>query len=271
LNSRRDFLALVGAVVARAARAQKTSENLFEGAPAPDDPLELLYSRRLSFERGQPLITVRVVEGRQEAVVQPAGPCEVFARTASGGHVKAATVRPQRLTVKLLEGTPGVGATWVELEQLRFDDKAGLKRAREAWAEKGVEVRVATVGQAYGIAGHVVDTRRYAILAEGDATEASARNQAEVIETKFGIRTQLHRELSHRPHGRIALLDERGNELAVGDSALELRAPKGIEVEQVEFGMGYSFHGFEKRTYPGRLFATVDAQGMLALVAALPM
>ena len=91
MNSRRDFLALVGAFVARAGRAQKTSENfggktsensrkflgktsenfppktsesLFEGAPAPDDALELLYSRRLSFDHGQPLITVRVVEGR---------------------------------------------------------------------------------------------------------------------------------------------------------------------------------------------------------------
>src|SRR3954470_19705851 len=35
--------------------------------------------------------------------------------------------------------------------------------------------------------------------------------------------------------------------------------------------MGYSFHGFEDRTYPGRLFATVDQSGGLALVAALPM
>jgi SpoIID/LytB domain protein len=288
LNSRRDFLALLAGFLSRAGHAQKAAghgqnaaghaqepsghaKKLFEGAPEPDDPLELLYSRRLSFERGQPLITVRVVEGRQEAVVQPLGPCAVFVRTAGGKHVKTGDVRPERLTVKLLEGTPGVGATWVELEQLRFDDKAGVQRSREAWAEKGVQVRVATVGEAYGIAGHVVDTRRYAILAEGDATEASARNQAEQIEKRFGIRTQLHRELSHRPHGRIAILDDHGKELAVGDSALELRAPKGIAVEQVEFGMGYSFHGFEQRTYPGRVFATVDAQGTLALVAALPM
>jgi stage II sporulation protein D len=277
LNSRRDFFALLGAFLNRAGLAANPqsaagrAKNLFEGAPAPDDPLELLYSRRLSFERGQPLITVRVVEGRQQAMVQPLSRCAIFVRTASGEQRRIREVPRQRLAVKLLEGTPGVGATWVELEQLRFDDKAGVQRAREAWGEKGVQIRVATVGQAYGIAGHVVDTRRYAILADGDATEASARAQAEQIEKKFGIRTQLHRELSHRPHGRIALTDAHGGELAVGDSALELRADKGIAVEQVEFGMGYSFHGFEQRTYPGRLFATVDAQGTLALVAALPM
>ena len=67
---------------------------------------------------------------------------------------------------------PCVGATWVELEQLRFDDKSAMQHAREQWAEKGVPVRVATVGEAYGIAGHVVDTRRYSILAEGDARDA---------------------------------------------------------------------------------------------------
>src|SRR5207253_11403234 len=33
----------------------------------------------------------------------------------------------------------------------------------------------------------------------------------------------------------------------------------------------YSFHGYETRTYPGRLFATVDASGSLALVAAVGM
>jgi SpoIID/LytB domain protein len=35
--------------------------------------------------------------------------------------------------------------------------------------------------------------------------------------------------------------------------------------------MGYAFHGFEARTYPGRLYATVDPRGLLALVAAVPM
>ena len=280
MSTRRNFLTLIGgALFAKAVRGEEPApekpshpaEELFVGAPPPDDPLELLYSRRLSFDHGQPLITVRVVEGREEVSVRPLGPCDLFARNAAGEHQPAGRIAAGRLTVKLLEGTPGVGATWVELEQLRFDDKQAVQHARENWAAKGVQVRVATVGEAYGIAGHVVDTRRYAILAEGDATEASARHQAEEIEKRLGIRTQLHRELAHRPHGRIALLDENGKQLALGDSALELRTEKGVIVEEVEFGMGYSFHGFEKRTYPGRLFATLDAQGKLALVAALPM
>jgi SpoIID/LytB domain protein len=272
-TSRRRFLTLLGGALAwpRTARPQ-AREQLFSGAPAPDDPLELLYSRRLSFDEGQPLITVRVAEGRQQIAIEPRGPLAVHARNPKGEMSLAVKDGgPGRWTLRLVESSPGIGASWVELEQLRFEDKQGLQRARDEWAAKGVPVRVATVGEAYGIAGHVVDTRRYAILAEGDATEIGARRQALEIEGRLGIRVQIHRELATRPRGHIELLNPRGDSAAVGESALELHAEQGISVFEVEFGMGYSFHGFETRTYPSRLYATLDASGALALVAALQM
>ncbi len=247
--------------------------DLFAGAPAADDPLELLYSRRLSFEEGQPLVTVRVAEGRREMVVSARGPLTVRARAADGTAPEATLDGAEGpWTVRLVSGRPGVGATWVELEELRFSDKAGLDRARAEWASRGVPTRATTVGQVYGIAGHVVDTRRHALLADGDSTEAGARAQAERIAARFpAVHPQLFRELAARPSGRIELLDASGAVRATGESALELRAPAGLSVAQVEFGMGYSFHGFETRAYPGRLYATVDPRGLLALVAAVPM
>src|SRR5205085_4475529 len=193
---RRSFLtaALGGMLGARLARAQE--DELFSGAPAPDDPLELLYSRRLSFDEGEPLITVRVAEGRQQIALVPGGPLTALARNASGQmHTAVTAGEPGSWSLRLLEGAAGVGAAWVELEQLRYDDKPGMQKAREEWEARGVALRVATVGEAYGIAGHVVDTRRYALLAEGDATEAGARRQAQEIEARFGARVQIHREL----------------------------------------------------------------------------
>src|SRR5205823_14158271 len=221
---------------------------------------------------GQPLITVRVAEGRQQIALEPRGPLIVHARNPQGETTLAVKDGvPGRWTLRLVESSPGIGASWVELEQLRFEDKQGMQRAKAEWAARGVPVRVATVGEAYGIAGHVVDTRRYAILAEGDATETGARRQALEIEGRFGIRVEIHRELATRPRGHIELVNPAGDSAAVGESALELRAEQGISVLEVEYGMGYSFHGFETRTYPARLFATIDASGALALVAALPM
>jgi SpoIID/LytB domain protein len=267
---RRTFLSLLGgALLSRGLRAQ---DDLFSGAPAPDDPLELLYSRRLAFEAGEPLITVRVLEGRHQIVVLPHGPLNVRARTAQGeSRLAVRDGAAGKWTLQLLDSAQGTGAAWVELEQLGYDDKDGLRRVLQEWSARGVPVRVATVGEAYGIAGHVVDTRRYAVLAEGDATEMGARRQAQELQARFGTRVQIRRELAVRARARIDLRDPRGNSVAVGESAIELRADPGIAVEQVEFGMGYAFHGYEDRIYPGRLFATVDASGSLALVAAVGM
>lgn len=245
---------------------------LFQGAPAPDDPLELLYSRRLSFDQGQPLITVRVAEGRDEIALSPRGRLTVQIRTAAGEPKLALTDgSPGRWTLRLKDGRPGIGAAWAELEGLRFSDKEGLAQARAQWEKRGLRVRVATVGNVYGIAGHVVDTRRYAILAEGDATEQGARRQARELLERFGVRPNIHREMSARPGGRVDLYGPAGALVAEGHGALELAATEGIAVERVEFGMGYAHHGFEDRVYPGRLYAVADAAGKLALVAALPM
>ena len=254
------------------AQAEPPSD-LFAGAPAADDPLELLYSRRLAFEEGQPLVTVRVAEGRSQMAISPRGPLSVRARASDGTAPDLLLEATEGAwTVRLAGGRAGVGATWVLLEELRFSDKAGLERARAEWGSRGVATRATTVGQVYGIAGHVVDTRRHALLADGDATESGARAQADTIAARFpAVHPQLFRELASRPSGRIELLDQSGAVRAVGESAIELRAPQGISIAEVEFGMGYSFHGFETRTYPGRVYATVDPRGLLALVAAVPM
>ena len=171
---RRRFLSVLGgALLSRAVRAE---DDLFSGTPAPDDPLELLYSRRLSFSGGEPLITVRVLEGRQQIAFVPKGPLTARVRSRSGEMTTAvADGASGRWTLQLLESSQGAGASWVELEQLRYDDKQRLQKAREDWAAKGVAIRIATVGEAYGIAGHVVDTRKYSVLADGDGTDAAAR------------------------------------------------------------------------------------------------
>jgi SpoIID/LytB domain protein len=292
--------------------------SLFSGAPEPDDPLELLYSRRLSFDEGQPLITVRVLEGRDSALLRALGPLQAWARSAEGRpepvfkapapgaksmkSMKAVKPPPAKgklgkpaskieaakaakaqkgpaapagpagkWRVELQDGRPGVGASWVELEQVRYADKEGREAARTLWESRGVRVRLATVGDVYGIAGHVVDTRRWSLLAEGDATAEGAAAQARALGDRWGIRPQIHREVASRPQGLLRLFDPQGKVAAEGHGALELRCAQGLAVEQVEFGMGYAFHGFERRLYPGRLFACVDADGKLALVAAVPM
>ncbi len=129
------------------------------------------------------------------------------------------------------------GSSW---SRVRYADKEGREAARKAaWEARGVKVRLASVGDVYGIAGHVVDNRRWSLLAEGDATEEGAQAQAKQLAARFGIpfpqirqpRTR-HAARGHRARRR------RGKHVAEGYGAIELGSSRGLSVEQVEYGMG---------------------------------
>jgi stage II sporulation protein D len=59
----------------------------------------------------------------------------------------------------------------------------------------------------------------------------------------------------------------------VGSDRIDVEALDGesIEVRQVEFGVGYDFHGFEDRRYRGAIRFAIDRRGMLAVVNLVPL
>src|SRR5215208_7014446 len=66
---------------------------------AAADPLDLLWDHRLQFDRtGEPLVTVRLAEGRREISFRARGPAELRARggetvrVASGARLRARPV-----------------------------------------------------------------------------------------------------------------------------------------------------------------------------------
>src|SRR5262249_11232257 len=79
---RRSFLTLLGG--AFFARGLRPGEDLFPAPPPPAAPPDLLSPGRPSFAGGEPLITVRVLEGRHQIVFVPRGPLTVLARLESG-------------------------------------------------------------------------------------------------------------------------------------------------------------------------------------------
>ena len=239
------------------------------GAPAPDDPLELLYARRLSFEGGEPLVTLRVAEGLQEIVLAPRGAMHVAPRR--GAAVDAPAGGEWR--IRLISGTPGTFVASALVEEVRFADHVGAAQRRDEWAARGYDARLVSVGQVYGIAGRVVDTRRTLVVLAGDGTEAKARALAADAAQRFGVKADVHRELVTRPSGRLSLVAPSGAPVLESDDALTLTSEgdAGVTVRHVEFGVGYAFHNFEDRTYSGKLLAVVDAHGTLALVDALPL
>ncbi len=236
---------------------------------APDNlppPGELLGAKRLDFRRGDPLIPVRLMEGAQEVHFSSRGRLRM---RLAGPVPKEVDAAPgSRWTVRARGGKPAATRAHVQLAELVFQDKAGLKAAQKEWEARGLKTRVHTLGALYGIAGKVIDNRRYLLLLD-EALDgpAVAERQAELLR-QHGTRTSLFEEVTAPASAILELFDGRGSSISLAEDVIEVEPLDGhaIDVRRVEYGVGYDFHNFEDRSYRGALEVAVDRHGALAAI-----
>jgi SpoIID/LytB domain protein len=222
--------------------------------PVPGDPLELLWGHRLEFSGGAPVVTIRLVEGRDEVAVASRGPVRLEPRGSAPLILPAGA----RVRARVRDGVPAVVSFRPLLAQFEARDHAGVDRARATWEARGVPTRTRATGGVYGIAGRVIDNRRTLVLADGTFTEASAAAFGADAWRRFGERPETSAEVMARPSGQVEVLGPGGEVIATGDRLAVLDpGVDGISVDD--------------RAYKGRLHLTVDAQGRLAAVLALPL
>jgi stage II sporulation protein D len=222
--------------------------------------------KRVDVREGEPTVPVRLMEGQQEVAFVGRG----RVRLQLPGEVETLAEAPagELLRVRLLNGTAAKRLFRLQLSELAFADKAGLQTELDTWARRGVQVRVQTLGQVYGIAGKVIDNRRYALLLEEGLSEAEARTRLGDFLRRFGVRATLAEEVVVPAHATLEVRQASGALLgrAVDRVHAETLDKSGFDVRQVEHDVGYRAHGLEDRNYRGSLVFTVDARGALAVV-----
>lgn len=246
---------------------------LAESAPAsdslPGDPLELLWGHRLDFSGGVPLVTIRLVEGREEIAFSARAPGGLEAR----GGPRVPVSPGVWLRARVRAGRPATLSYRPLLAEFEARDRSGLARAREAWERRGVPTRIRASGGIYGIAGRVIDNRRSLLVADGTFTEASSAAFAASAFERFGERPRVEAELVARPSGEVEVVGPDGSPLARGDTVvvLETSGSGGFALAAVDRDPAQPGRGTEERSYHGRLLLTVDSSGKLAAVSALPL
>ncbi|NTX51995.1 SpoIID/LytB domain-containing protein [Myxococcus sp. CA039A] len=238
---------------------------LAQGIPGPGE------LKRLDFRGGEPRLPIKLMEGRREATFSPRGRM----RMRFGGAVDKVldAAAGTRWTVRVTQGEPAVLAARVQLGEHRFADREGLAAAQEEWKARGLAVRAQVLGAVYGIAGKVIDNRRSLLLVDEVLTpEDAATRQAELLH-QFGARTTLFEEVRTPARAILEVRDESGAVVGLAQDRLDADSPDGagFDVRQVEFGVGYDFHGFEDRTFRGALQFSVDRAGLLAVVNVVPL
>jgi SpoIID/LytB domain protein len=239
-------------------------------AAGPSDPLELLWSHRLNFAGGEPLVTIRIMEGQEEIAFRTRGPARAVLRGGDAVPIAAG----KRIRVRLRDAAPAAFAWYPLLLEASPEDHAALDAGRRRWEERGVAVRSRVVGGVYGIGGRVVDNRRELLLADGPpADQASARERGDALRASSGDRPGLFAEMTARPSGRLELLAEGGATIGTADAlvSVEVEGDGGLVVERVEHQAGPGVTGRADRAYRGRLVLTVDARGKLAAVHAVAL
>ncbi|MCP3142440.1 SpoIID/LytB domain-containing protein [Pyxidicoccus xibeiensis] len=238
---------------------------LAQGLPGPGD------LKRLDFRGGEPRIPIRLMEGRREVMFSSRGRMRLRFGGPDDKVLDAAA--GTRWTVRVTQGEPAVLSARVQLGEFRVADREGLSAAQEEWRARGLAVRAHVLGAVYGIAGKVIDNRRYLLLLdEALSPEAAARKQAELLR-EYGVRTSLFEEARTPARAILELRDESGVVVGLAQDRLDAETPDGagFDVRQVEYGVGYDFHGFEDRTFRGALQLVVDRAGLLAVVNVVPL
>ena len=231
-----------------------------EALPAPNT------FKRLDFRGGEPQVAIGLMEGRREVRFSPKGRM----RLRFGGEAEKVLEAPAGSvwTVRVTDGTPAELTTRIQLAELPFADKAGLAEAQEQWRARGLEVRVHVLGVLFGIAGKVIDNRRYLLLLdEALSPKAAPQRQAELL-SQFGVRTTLFEEVRSPSHAILEVRDEAGGVVGLAQDSVyaETLDGAGFDVRQVEHDVGYDNHGFEDRGFRGTLQLSVDRHGTLAVV-----
>lgn len=239
-------------------------------APATDDELPppgALTTKRLDFKDGSPLVPVKLMEGNTE--VSLAGRGRLRFRLP-GTPERLVEGPPGMLwTVRRKAGVPASVVARIQVAEIPFNDKVGLLTAQAEWKDKGLVLKERILGGVYGIAGKVIDNRRYVLVVDQPpAPPESLAGQQQEILTKFQIRTTLLEEVKARGSVTLELVDGTGAVAATVKDTLTAEAPDGapIEVKRVEYGIGYDNHNFEDRAYRGSIRFTADRRGSIAVI-----
>ena len=268
------FATCLGLAMAAGAAERDASGVPDAGAPSTNPPGRSAQNldappgawKRVDVRAGEPTVPVRLMEGKQEATFIPRG----RVRLVLPGDVETVAEAPagEALRVRLLNGTAAKSLFRLQLSELAFADKVGLETELALWAKRGVPVRVQTLGQVYGIAGKVIDNRRYALLADEAVSEAEAKSRLGDFLRRWGVRATLAEEVVVPAHATLEIRQASGALLgrAVDKIHAETVDHSGFDVRAVEHDVGYKAHGVEDRNYRGALVFTVDARGTLAVV-----
>ncbi len=229
--------------------------------PAPPEP----SSRRVDFKSGNPVLPVRLMENATSVSFSARGRLKL--RLAGKPEKTIDTAPGSSWTVRVRQSTAAVVVAAIQVAEFTFSDKAGLAASTAELEAQGLKVSSRVLGGVYGIAGKVIDNRRYLLMIDEPprSVEQAQTRQAELLQ-QAGLRTTLLEDLQVAPTAILEVVDADGASVGLAQDRIVAEPLEGstLEVRKVEYGVGYDNHAFEDRSYRGSLQLSADRGGKIA-------
>ena len=171
--------------------------------------------------------------------------------------------------------SPGESRYRVVLEEQRGGALEAIRAALTRWKEVGVTAEPLEIGGIVGFPARLLDNRRALIVEEGfHAQRALAQDRADALAELLPLEDppRVFADSVRRARGKVVVTEPHTGIRLIQDDLVTVQATDGgpITVRQVEFGRGYSHHGFEDRRYHGEIILAIDPTALLTVVNRLP-
>ena len=231
------------------------------------DRLAMLNSNQVIFDRrGEPLVSVRVVEARGPVRLSSTGRLTLL----PGGDERSRVRAPvgTTWTVSLDQSRPGQVRHWVVAERFPATDLDATWASRKRWTEAGHEVATFESGALIGLAGRTLDTRWVSVVIDPQPSEPAAQAHAERLAAQSPILGWVMAELVQRPGGTLlAQANKRGVEVLSQDLLwFSVEPPHTIEIAVGPANRQGHPKPIVKGRYQGDVYVAIGETGTLAVV-----
>ncbi len=227
--------------------------------------VDLLYSNKFTFNhRGQPQITVGLMEGQKEVFLDAAHGVQALPSGEGGTAISGGS----RWHIRLAKGKRGQQRFRVVLESLPATNLRAIETAAKKWKKAGFKVTEREVGALFGVSGAVLDTRKVFLTTGLHGSEKEAEAQAKLLKQRHGALGRLHPEVDSRASGTLIAKDlDKGIEIrAEGVLWFAPRSGDTMNVRNVLSGTTIGKTKREDRRYRGQIYVAVDRNGKLCVV-----
>jgi SpoIID/LytB domain protein len=235
----------------------------FSGA----DKLRAIYSAEFRFTKeGFPIVPVAIAEGLLNVTISAGqSGLRVLPEGEGGPDIRA----DDAWRIQAFDTTPAKLRYFTIVWRAPMARSEEVNAQLERWKSVGEKVQRFEQGTLFGVGGEVLDRREVIVGVGPHRTAEEAEKAIERLTTKGSlVRPGVHTEMVDRPHGILEAVGGKSS-MRIRNEGVLWFLPEGQESLRVD-GIRTRDAGKVSGTYAGRLYVTLDRNGSLAVVNAVP-